>query len=181
MRLNEDRDEIPLEELDKDVAKEKYLLVRTGGYHPFYEVKQAPLKYRQPAWPYIKKISGNLQHKKNYGTINGSVSVKKPYINYTVEKDVERFGYDKKGRPNRKKSYLHLIVGKAFVLNPEGLIHHTNGGDGCINHINNHPIDYQIDNLEWTTLSKNSIGYPASQRKTREDIYLHMEKQGWVD
>lgn len=177
----EERNEIPLEELDKDVAKEKYLLVRTGGYHPFYEVKQAPEKYQQNIWPWIKKIGGNLQHKRKLGKINGSISVKKPYINYTLDKDVERFGYDKKGRPNRKKSYLHLIVGKAFVPNPRGLIHHTDKGNGCIDHINNHSMDYRISNLRWVTLSENSVGYPASQRKTREDIYLHMEKQGWVD
>ena len=128
----EERNEIPLEELDKDVSKGKYLLVKKGGYHPFYEVKQAPEKYRQNIWPWIKKIGGNLQHKKKLGKINGSVSIKKPYINYTVEKDVERFGYDKKGRPNRKKSYLHLIVGKAFVPNPRGLIHQSDGGDGVV-------------------------------------------------
>ena len=50
-----ERTEIPLEELDKDVSKGKYLLVKTGGYHPFYEVKQAPEKYRQNIWPWIKK------------------------------------------------------------------------------------------------------------------------------
>ncbi len=118
-------DEIPLEEIDKEVSKNKYVLVRTGGFHPFYNVKQAPEKYRQNIWPWIKKIKGNLQHLRRLGKINGSISVKKPYINYTVEKDVEKFGLDKDGRPNRKKSYLHLIIGKAFVPNPRGLIHQT--------------------------------------------------------
>ena len=87
----EERNEIPLEELDKDVSKGKYLLVKTGGYHPFYEVKKAPEKYQQNIWPWIKKIGGNLQHKKKLGKINGSISVKKPYINYTVEKNVDVF------------------------------------------------------------------------------------------
>ena len=177
----EERNKIPLEELDKDVSKGKYLLVKTGGYHPFYEVKQALEKYRQNIWPWIKKIGGNLQHKKKLGKINGSISVKKPYINYTVEKNVDVFGYDKKGRPNRKKSYFHLIIGKAFVSNPRGLIHQTDGGDGVIDHINNHPIDYRIENLQWLTRSENSTGYPKRQRKTRKEIYLHMKKQGWAD
>ena len=175
------RTEIPLEELDKDVTTGKYLLIRTGGYHPFNGVEEAPLKYREPIWPYIKKISGNLQRKKKLGKINGSVSVKKPYINYTIEKDIERFGYDKKGRPMRKKSYLHLIVGKAFVPNPRGLIHHINGGNGCIDHINNHSMDYRISNLRWVTLSENSIGYPKEKRIPRNQIYLHMKKEGWGD
>ena len=177
----DERTEIPLEELDKDVTKGKYLLVKTGGYHPFNEVEEAPSLYREPIWPYIKKIDGNLQHKKSYGKINGSISVKKPYINYTVEKDVERFGYDKKGRPNRKKSYLHLIVGKAFVPNPRGLIHITNGGNGVIDHINDYTMDYRIKNLRWVTISENSTGYPKEKRKPRDQIYSHMKKEGWVD
>ena len=49
------RTEIPLEELDKDVSKGKYLLVKTGGYHPFNEVEEASAHYREPRWPYIKK------------------------------------------------------------------------------------------------------------------------------
>ena len=175
------KDYVPLEEVDKDVSKNKYILMRTGGYHPFYEVQEAPEKYRLPIWPYIKKIKGNLQHKRKLGKINGSVSPKKPYVNYTVEKNVDMFGHDKDGRPMRKKSYLHLIVGKAFVPNPRGLIHHTEGGNGCINHIDNLPINYQIDNLEWTTLSENSTGYPAHKRTPRTEIYSHMKKQGWVD
>ena len=174
-------DEIPLEEIDKEVSKNKYVLVRTGGFHPFCNVKQAPEKYRQNIWPWIKKIKGNLQHLKKLGKINGSISVKKPYINYTVEKDVERFGLDKDGRPNRKKSYLHLLIGKAFVPNPRGLIHQSDGGDGVIDHINNHQVDYRIENLRWLTRSENSTGYPKHQRKTREEIYLHMKAQGWVD
>ena len=181
MSLNENRKEIPLEELDKDIAKGKYLLVKTGGYHPFNEVKEAPSHYRKPIWPYIKKIDGNLQHKKSYGKINGSISVKKPYINYTVEKDVERFGYDKKGRPNRKKSYLHLIVGKAFVPNPRGLIHSTDGGNGVIDHINNFSMDYRIKNLRWVTISENSTGYPKEKRTPRDRVYLHMKNEGWID
>ena len=177
----DERTEIPLEELDKDVTKGKYLLVKTGGYHPFNKVEEATLKYKEPIWPYIKKIGGNLQHKKKYGAINGSISVKKPYINYTVEKDVERFGYDKKGRPNRKKSYLHLIVGKAFVPNPRGLIHSTNGGNGVIDHINNFSMDYRIKNLRWVTISENSTGYPKEKRTPRDQVYLHMKNEGWVD
>ena len=142
-------DEIPLEEIDKEVSKNKYVLIRTGGFHPFYNVKQAPEKYRQNIWPWIKKIKGNLQHLRRLG--------------------------------NRKKSYLHLIIGKAFVPNPRGLVHQTDGGDGVIDHINNHQIDYRIENLRWLTRSENSTGYPKEQRKTREEIYLHMKGQGWVD
>ena len=67
------------------------------------------------------------------------------------------------------------------MSNPRGLIHQTDGGDGVIDHINNHPIDYRIENLQWLTRSENSTGYPKGQRKTREEIYLHMKKQGWVD
>ena len=39
MNYIETRDRIPLEEVDKRVMPNKYVLVRTGGYHPYRKVK----------------------------------------------------------------------------------------------------------------------------------------------
>ena len=184
-KMTDERTEIPLEEIDKDVSKGKYLLIRTGGHHPFWKVPEAPERFKKNTWPYIKKIGGNLQHKNKYGTINGSVSIKKPYINYTVEKDVDNFGVDHGGRPHRKKSYFHIVIGKAWVENPRGLIHRSDGGRGnkvgLLDHINNMSSDYRVENLRWVTPSENSIGYPQHMRQTRQQIYLHQKKAGWID
>ena len=163
------KNEIPLETLDKRVTPNKYVLIKTGGYHPFYNIKEleeGDEHYRKPIWPWIKKISGNLQHKKQYGKVNGSVSPKKPYVNYTVEKTT----LDKHGRPDRLKIYFHIAVAKAFC-NPKKLIHEQDGGSYNIDHINDKPVDYRPENLRFVTKSENSIGYPQSIRVDRETIY----------
>ena len=59
----EERDEIPLEELDKRVKPGMYMLMRTGGYHPYHQLKLEPgdEDYKKPIWPYVKKLQGYHQ------------------------------------------------------------------------------------------------------------------------
>ena len=72
----EERNEIPLEELDKRVAPGMYMLMRTGGYHPYHQLKLEPgdEDYKKPIWPYVKKLQGYHQHLNAGGKMNGSIS-----------------------------------------------------------------------------------------------------------
>ena len=122
----EERTEIPLEEIDKRVAPNMYMLMKTGGYHPYHKLKLEPGEehFKKPIWPYVKKLQGYHQHLNAGGKMNGSISAKKPYVNLTVYAPT----FDKNGRQHRIKTYFHIIVAKAFC-NPNGLVHKQDGGD----------------------------------------------------
>ena len=169
----ETRDEIPLEEIDKRVLPGMYVLMRTGGYHPYHKLKLKPGDeyYAKPIWPYIKKLKGYHQNLNSGGKMNGSISSKKPYVNLTVYTPE----LDENGRYKRVKTYFHIAVCKAFC-NPEGLVHQQDGGKHVVNHKNFKPVDYRIENLELVTHKKNSIGYPKDRRISRQTIYeIHKE------
>jgi len=164
----ETRDEIPLEELDTRVMPGLYMLMRTGGYHPYAKLKVAngDEYFKEPIWPYVKKLNGFHQKLNKGGKMNGSISAKKPYVNLTVYKPT----MDKNGRLDRVKTYFHIIVAKAFC-NPNNLIHQQDGGKYVINHKNFKTVDYRIENLEFVTSTENSIGYPAHRKISRQVMY----------
>ena len=164
----ETRDEIPLEEVDKRVLQGMYMLMRTGGYHPYRNLKLEPgdEHYKKPIWPYVRKLKGYHQHLNGGGKMNGSISGKKPYVNLTVYTPT----FDKNGRHDRVKTYFHIIVCKAFC-NPNGLVHQQDGGNYVVNHKNFKTVDYSIENLEFVTSEKNSIGYPKHRRVDRQITY----------
>lgn len=52
-----------------------------------------------------------------------------------------------KDKRERKKSFIHRLVAKAFVPNPHGY--------DVVNHLDNNPQNNNATNLEWTTLQGN--------------------------
>ena len=116
MNYVETRDRIPLEEIHKRVMPNKYVLVRTGGYHPYRKVKNlmpGDEHYHQPIWPYVEKLNGYHQKLNAEGRMNGSISAKKPYVNLTVYTS----DLDQTGRPGRVKTYFHIkYASKIFNL-----------------------------------------------------------------
>ena len=164
----ETRNEIPLEEVDTRVTPGLYMLMRTGGYHPYAKEKldKGDEHYKKPIWPYVKKLGGYHQNLNEGGKMNGSISAKKPYVNLTVYKPT----LDKNGRQERVKTYFHIIVAKAFA-NPDNRLHVQDGGKFVINHKNFKTVDYRIENLEFVTSTQNSIGYPAHRRVSRQIMY----------
>ena len=68
----ETRDEIPLEELDTRVMPGLYMLMRTGGYHPYAKLKVAngDEYFKEPIWPYVKKLDGYHQKLNKSGKMN---------------------------------------------------------------------------------------------------------------
>ena len=171
------RDEIPVEELDSRIKSGCYTLVKTGGYHPFRDVALhiGNEKYGLPIWPYIKKLNGYHQKLNLNGKINGSVSLKQPYVNWTLYANTK----DSDGRDKRVKVYAHVIIAKAWS-NPNSHKHKSDGGDYVVNHKNEKPADYRIENLELLTIKDNSIGYPKNKKKDRQFIYEQYKHKGWV-
>ena len=39
-----------------NILPNTYLIYPTGGYHPFYGVKNTLPRYQQKIWPYVKRI-----------------------------------------------------------------------------------------------------------------------------
>ena len=161
-------DEVPLEEIDKRVLAGRYMLKRTGCYHPYHRLKLEPgdEHYAQPIWPYVEKLGGYHQNLNAGGKMNGSISAKKPYVNLTVYTPE----LDKHGRHKRIKTYFHIIVAKAFC-NPNKVLHQQDGGKYVVNHKNFKTVDYRIDNLELVDYKTNAIGYPEHRRISRDITY----------
>ena len=53
-----------------------YILYPTGGYHYFSLAKNAPQHYKEPIWPYVKKIKALRNNSKN-GIITPGVNYNK--------------------------------------------------------------------------------------------------------
>ena len=147
-------------ELQDFIEPDTYVIYPTGGYHFFSKAKNALQHYKEPIWPYVKKIRKlqNRDHSKN-GIITPGVNYNK---NWYPILNLER--YINKKRKTKKQS-MHSLVALAFIPNPDPLrniiVHHKNK-DKC---------DYRIENLEWTTIKKNSIGSPMHLRRTPTEIW----------
>ena len=140
--------------IDPDV----YVIYPTGGYHFFSKAKNAPQHYREPIWPHVKKIKALRKHSKN-GIITPGVNHTK---NWYPTLNLERYVLNKR---KTKKQSMHSLVALAFIPNKNPLI------NVIIHHRNNDKCDYRIENLEWTTIKKNSIGNPMHLRRTPSQIY----------
>jgi hypothetical protein len=69
---------------------------------------------------------------------------------------------------------MHSLVALAFIPNENPLI------NIIIHHKNNDKCDYRIENLEWTTIKKNSIGNPMHLRRTPSQVW-EIYKQTFVN
>ena len=58
-------------------------------------------------------------------------------------------GYRTVCLPSRKTEYVHRLVAKAFVPNPDG--------KPCVNHIDSNPLNNNASNLEWVTVQENNM------------------------
>lgn len=56
------------------------------------------------------------------------------------------FCFNQNGK--KKKIYIHRLVAKMFIPNPEN--------KPCVNHIDNNPANNRVDNLEWCTMQENT-------------------------
>ena len=135
-----------------------YVIYPTGGYHFFSKAVNAPQHYREPIWPYVKKIKALRNHSKN-GIITPGVNYNK---NWYPILNLERYILNKR---KTKKQSMHSLVALAFIPNEKHLI------NVIIHHKNNDKCDYRIENLEWTTRKKNSIGNPMHLRRTPTQIW----------
>lgn len=67
---------------------------------------------------------------------------------YTRGKYGSKRGGYKSASINRKTTYLHRLLAKAFIPNPEN--------KPCVNHIDGNGENNSVSNLEWSTYSENN-------------------------
>ncbi len=76
----------------------------------------------------------------------------------------------KAGTRGMRSAYIHRLVAAAFVPNPRRT--------DVVNHLNGIPTDNRAENLEWTTLSGNSLHAVRSGRMTPHAPALRGEESG---
>jgi hypothetical protein len=153
-----------IEKLKDFVDPDVYVIYPTGGYHFFSLSKNAPQKYKEPIWPYVKKLKrlNNRGHFKK-GIITPGINQNKSW--YPVL-NLERYIMRKSSkRRETKKQSMHQLVALAFIPNLDPL------NNTVVHHKNNDKCDYRIENLEWSSMKKNSIGTPMYLRKTPDQVW----------
>tara|TARA_R110002124_G_scaffold119608_1_gene277432 strand:+ start:84 stop:614 length:531 start_codon:yes stop_codon:yes gene_type:complete len=156
---------IPIEKFDiHDIGYDKhynadYSLLTKGT---FYVYKTGGINRYQkdmgPVFPYIKnEVTGNI------------ISVSSTSTDHYVKTNVSCKTKD--GKLGTKVLRIHRVVGFAFLTNPDpvnyAVVHHKNGN----------VLDYRVENLEWTSQSKNMTGV-----RKFDDKYINrhavLEKKG---
>lgn len=118
-----------MKNLNMDV--EMWTLVDEAGFEGLYEVS---------SFGRVRKVkSGKLM--KIYSNGNG-------YLKVDFMKDGKR-----------AKLYVHRLVAKAFVYNPDKTVYTV------VNHLDENPLNNRADNLEWTTIKDNLNYGTAKERK----------------
>lgn len=137
-----------------DVDKEKrrkYLKKRKADAKLAYEalMKCYPLNLENlvdEIWQWIENYEGMYQIS-NYGRIKSfkrsTIKILKPYIDGMGYLNVDLLDHCK-----RKAGRIHVLVAKAFIPNPEN--------KPTVNHIDGHPLNCFVENLEWATYSENT-------------------------
>ena len=135
-----------------------------------------------------KRIEGLKYHEvSNTGkvrSVGGIVIDKNGIIKRLPDKELRAFdnslGYmrvsiKENGKEYREK-YIHRLVAKAFIENPEG--------KPCVNHIDNDPSNNNVDNLEWCTKRENTAWMIKQGRNKRTEQWIHKlresQKEYWV-
>jgi len=150
-----------IEKIKEFIDPDTYVIYPTGGYHYFASAKNSPQHYKEPIWPYVQKIKNIKNFKK--GIITPGLNQNKswyPVLN--LERNTKRKNSNKR---NTKKQSMHQLVALAFIHNPDPL------NNTIVHHKNNDKCDYRIENLEWTSIKKNSIGTPLHLLKTPDQIW----------
>jgi len=89
------------------------------------------------------KRTGNKTHKGiNHLTIPGKI------LKSLLDKSNGYYSVRLSRNGKTKKLYIHTLLGKAFIPNPEN--------KRCINHINGDKTDNRLSNLEWVTHWENN-------------------------
>ena len=97
-------------------------------------------------WKWIENYEGMYQIS-NYGRIKSfrrnAVKILKPYFSSQGYLAIDLMNHCK-----RKSVRVHILVAKAFIPNPEN--------KPTVNHIDGHPLNCYVENLEWATYSENT-------------------------
>lgn len=135
-----------------DIPEGKFILYKTGGKHQWRP-------NLGKVFPYIKNIEKN--------------HVLKPYVNKSyIFVNVGEKKENKETKKGQKMlASVHRLVCEAFIVNKDPEKYDV------VNHINNDRLDYRVDNLEWSTQSKNTKGL---SRPRDENLEIRKIKKGII-
>lgn len=77
---------------------------------------------------------------------------------------VQLWGRDEEGNTKKESFYIHRLVGKAFLPNPDNL--------PTIDHINRHKFNNRVSNLRWTSQADNCQNRPKPNCNTSGHKYI---------
>ena len=150
-----------------DLMKDRYWVFPDGGYHPLCQVSKhktdLPEIYRKPVWPWVASIKKNVMRQVSTALKpNGYVALRLMTNKFLQSGKRKKFEYD-----------LHLLLGKAFVHNPDPK------NKTVIDHIDNNSCNYLISNLRYATRSENSRD--GSPPQDMDLIFDQYKKTRWFN
>ena len=166
------------------LIKNTYVIHRTGGSHPFKEVKEAAAIFQEDVWPYIQRIHWpektdranewrKTQQPKQMN-LNMSFMHCYPYLSLMGEKLVLKRPKNKVPHWTNETVYMkmHSAVARAFVPNLHNKAH--------VCHLNDDPADYRVENLEWVTNQENHTGRASDRKLSFSTLHTIFKLNGWA-
>ena len=143
--LDIDNEFIPTKFKLKWLQKNRFILWKTGGVNTY-------MKKLGPVFPYIEDTEKGVV--KTVRVKHGEQYLR---IHLNIFKDGKRVFY---------KPYIHVLVARAFIKNPEPTKFNI------VHHIDNNPIDYRPQNLQYVNQSINMTNTKRPKFGTAHDNYM---------
>ena len=145
----------------ENIMKNRYFIYPTGGKHPYANFDEA---LNTNDYPFIEDRNYRLMGERRVVGVMVRDRISYPVVNINKNSITQ---YPSGNHRIQKSICVHKLIARAF-LNPGNLDPYNNSV--VIDHIDNKPWNYRLNNLRFVTRSENGKGWKKISNKEIFDI-----------